>query len=117
MNAEWGFSITIQHLHPWLFLPSQAFTAHMELREVYDSYPNDSFPESSFHLPSGDLKKIHLGYINKQSWVQLILAVVCIYHKTIVINFSDPAELFAGRAQDDALAVLQRERYIGRAAW
>lgn len=47
--------------------------------------PNDSFPKSSFHLPSGDLKKIHLGYINKQSWVQLTLAVVCIYHKTIVI--------------------------------
>lgn len=35
LNAKQGCSPTIQPLHPQLSLSSQAFTAHMELREVY----------------------------------------------------------------------------------
>lgn len=39
-----------------------------------------------------------------------MLAAVCIYHKTIVINFLEPAKLFAGRAQDNAQTALNTGR-------
>lgn len=41
-----------------------------------------------------------------------MLAVVCIYHETIAINFWEPAKLFAGRAQDDASVALQMKREV-----
>lgn len=39
-----------------------------------------------------------------------MLAAVCIYHKTIVINFLEPAKLFAGRTQDNAETALNTGR-------
>jgi len=41
-----------------------------------------------------------------------MLAAVCIYHRTTVINFLEPAKVFAGRPQDNASVVLQTKREV-----